>query len=491
MTTRGMYACNRYSRKAKLMRASPLTTTSYLDVAAVLHEVPKFDAFCSVDRLNGLVETLRRDPAFEVRVVGTSERERPIHHVRFGSGPVKALFVGFPHPNEPIGGLTAFSLLTLLSRRAPTLLAAGDVEWHVVPCADPDGAILNEGWSQQPFSLENYMRNFHRQAARHQVDCSFPINYKRLQFDQPIKETRILMGLLDAIRPDFYYPLHNNAGAGGAWLLLSRGIDPRCYGELHQLLETYQIPLQVTAPFGGQLTQFADGVYQHPHTRMLYDRFEQAMPNPEEALQRGAMSFEYLSDIHGGAVSFVSELPYVRHSSAGSRRETACNMRLLKLRVDADNKFLATVILEEWDKVQADLDSSSAFHRKTLASLINVRDRLHEGPPSWPAKTRDLLFNPRYARGATEGERFDVYLLDRFFVLCHSYEFVRLLRGSPQTPGVRGAVERLEEIFTEALAELTREVDFQKFEVIEHRVLAQVQLGAGLIVLNSVRAAHS
>jgi len=439
-----------------------------------------------VEKLQTLVETLRADSSFEIEEAGKSENGRPIHHVRFGTGSLKAMFVGFPHPNEPIGGLTVFSLLTLLSQRNRALIDA-DVEWHIVPCIDPDGAMLNEGWSQKAFTLERYMRNFHRQEMRDQVECSFPIRYKRLEFNRPIKETRILMGLLTQVRPDFYYSLHNNSGAGGAWLLLTRDIGQKYHRELYKLLETYRIPLQVTEPFrAGWLTRFGEGIYENFSTTKMYDLFEQTTSSPEGSLQRGAMSFDYIAQLKDSAMSFVSELPYVRHPSAGSKKETTQNLRQLKLRMDADNKFVATLILEEWEKVKGDLDSSSPFYRKIVAGIISAKEKLPEGLRTWPAMTQDILFNPAYGKKATEGERFDVYLIDRFFALCHSYEFVRLLRASTQTPAVRQAAERLERVFDEALRELAKEIDLDEFEVLDCDSLARVQFGAGLIVLNSV-----
>src|SRR5258708_5528075 len=121
-------------------------------IADVLSGIPHFERFYSVDELAMLAESLRSDSAqFDVQVAGTSANDLPIHHCRFGAGRSKALFVGFIPPAEPIGGLTIASLLTLWQREHKSLRDA-DVEWHVVPCIDPDGAKLNEGWSQQEFT---------------------------------------------------------------------------------------------------------------------------------------------------------------------------------------------------------------------------------------------------------------------------------------------------------------------------------------------------
>jgi hypothetical protein len=456
-----------------------------IDVQAVLREVPAVGTFRSVAALHALTDRLRSDCGFSVREAGKSAGGQPIHHVRFGQGSLKALFVGFPDANEPIGGVTAFMLLSLLAARNRTLTGA-DVEWHVIPCIDPDGALLNEGWSQQPFELERYLRHFHRPAAQDQVDCSFPIHYKCLSFDAPIPETRVLMEVIEQVRPDFYYSLHNNSGAMGTWLLLNRDIGPPYHEQLQRLLADAGMPIQVSAPFGGLLDRFANGIYENVNTRKIYDRLEQIVPAPEQVLQRGAMSFDYVAELNPSVLSFVAELPYVRHPALGSTRAAGENLRWLKLQVDAENKFLTATILEEWAKVQDEVAQDNAFHRKMVSDLISVKERLPEGLPFWPRKTRDTLFNPAYAKDASEAERFEVYMLERFFVLCHSYEFVRLLDSSQPTPAIVRAKERVEREFSRALAQLDEALDLRAFQPFAPSEIAKVQLGAGLIVLNSL-----
>jgi hypothetical protein len=460
-----------------------------IDVAQVLRGVPSFATFCSVEQLWALVESLRTDSTgFHVEVAGRSAQGRPIHYVRFGSGRVKALLVGFPHCDEPIGGLTIYSLLTLLRQGLPEL-ADADVEWHVVPCIDPDGALLNEGWSLKSFTLGNYMRHFHKQQLRDQVDCTFPIHYKKLAFERPTAEASVLKGLLERIRPDFYYSLHN-AWAGGAFYFLSRPVAQRYHNELYQLLEHHRIPLQTSAPHRVWCAEWGAGIYEMFTMKKYYDALERTMPSPETALDSGESSWEYLAELNDEALCFVAELPYVRHPSDGSKTPTPEQLRYLKLRVDAENKFLACALMEEWERVHDQLDRDSPFYRKISYDIEYGKQRLHEGLPSWPQKTPDILLNPAYGGVATEGERFNVYLVDRFYALCHGYEFVRLLKASPQTSPIAKAIERLETLFDNALDELAKVIDFGAFEVINCRSLAQVQLGSGLIALNAVLEAQ-
>lgn len=458
-----------------------------IDVAEVLKAVPKSQKFHSVADLADLVARLQtRSGKFQVEIAGESPRGMPIHHVRFGAGSKKALFVGFPHPNEPIGGLTVHALLSLLDQGHRELVEA-DIEWHVVPCIDPDGAMLNEGWSQKPFTIDSYMRNSHRPELRHQVDATFPLEYKQLRFDEPSAEAKILRELLTRIRPDFYYSLHNTASAGGVWFALTNPLAAALYRQLHELVELYELQLRRTTDLGGWSREFALGIFENYATQKVYDFLEPTSPHPEALIQHGECSWEYLHRIHPTTTTLVTELPYLKHPCDGSTTPTQDNFRRLRLRLDADNKYVSTAILEEWGKVEHDLDAASAFYKKTFSGLISCADQLQEGLPSWSYKTRDVLFNPAYSRAMTEGERFNAYL-EKLARLSQSYEFVRLLKISEQTTVVKQAIERMEAVFDTELADVKANIDLNAFEPIDLTTLARVQLGSGLVVLNSILA---
>lgn len=457
-----------------------------IDIESALQEIPHFETFCSVEKLRELVQRLALDSRFAVDISGESSNGVPINHVRFGRGSIKALFVGFPHCMEPIGGLTVFSLMTLLQQGSRALLDA-DVEWHIVPCIDPDGALLNEGWSQKPFTFESYMRNYYLQAPQDQVDNSFPVVHKKLVWNKPSREAKILEGVLEWVQPDFFFSLHN-ALTGGAWYCLSRDIDRKYYREIHKLLEKYDFPIQKNPSWREVCAHFGEGIEEIVSIRKIYDYLERTTASPEQILQSGAGSWDYLAQIKPGALTFVAEMGYVRHPSDASEMLTGRNLRQFKLEVDADSKFIATVLLEEWEKVKGDLDSTSPFYRAMVGGALPSKDKLMEGSfPLSRYSTRDTLFNPKYNREMTEGERFDACMVDGGFrFLLSSYQFVRLLKSSPRTSAVQQAIERMERIFSEALSGIDDYVDLEAFEAIDCDTLARLQLGSGLIVLNSL-----
>jgi hypothetical protein len=292
------------------------------------------------------------------------------------------------------------------------------------------------------------------------------------------------------VRPDFYFTLHNYAGMGGVWFIISRDIGDAYYEPMRDLAAKLGMRLKSEFAFG--TPEFGLGVSAIPTVRSLYDYLVGlGLPIPGEMAQGnvGAASYEYLEEIEPSALTFVSEPSYGRHSGDGSQRETQLNLRLLNLRVDAHQKYIATVILEEWDRTHADLDVTSAFYRKLAAELVSGRDTLHEGITAWYVHPiQEMLFNPALSRPATEGDLTELFGMHMTLFLGNAYTFVRLLEASRQTDRVRVAIGRLERVFDEALAEMWRYLDFGAYEAFDCDSLVRMQLGSGLIALNSLLA---
>jgi hypothetical protein len=458
-----------------------------IDVDLALRDLPHFEAFPTVAELHALAERLDRDSRFDVTVAGSSVNGLPIHHVRFGAGNTKALLVAGPQAMEPVGGLTVTGLTTLFEHGNSALTDA-DVEWHVVPCIDPDAALLNEGWYTQPYSVESYLRHFYMQPRPAQVDFSFPIEHKGMVFDRISHEARVLKDVFDTVRPDFYFTLHNYAlPTGGTWFGFSRDVAEPTYARIGALTEDLGISIQANTPPG--LEQYAPGMRHLPTMKRTYDYLERlGLPIPSGLLGKvGAGSHEYLLEVAPDALVFVVEVPHGQHPDDTSDRTTGLNLRQLKLRIDADNKYLATVILEEWENTHDDLDRASPFYRKIRDELVEHRETLHEGVSEWYMRSiQETLFNPELARTATEADRVDAFMLPRTLFLCNAYTFVRLLREATPTTPVLHAIERLERIFDDAITDIDENIGLDRLRVTDCDTLAKVQLGAGLIALDSL-----
>lgn len=136
------------------------------------------------------------------RTYGMSRRGEPLLVTTIGTGERNALVFAGPHPDEPVGFLTIRALARVLTGE-PARRAG--MRWHLVPCVDPDGARLNEGWYAHPGDRAAYGRHHYRPAFAEQVEWTF---------GDPMPETAALAALIDELRPALMCSLHNGQYGG-------------------------------------------------------------------------------------------------------------------------------------------------------------------------------------------------------------------------------------------------------------------------------------
>ena len=187
----------------------------------LIDTIPDYKGFFTVDEMDNSSKRLAEQypECVSITEIGKSGSGNPLYCLKIGHGERNALFLGCPHPNEPIGA-------ALLEHFTWSLAANKELQdelgytCYVVKAWDCDGVRLNEKWLKGPFTITNYSRTFYRPAGFKQVDWTFPIDYKELHFNNAIPETRAVMRLIDEIRPSFIYSLHN-AGFGGVYWYIS------------------------------------------------------------------------------------------------------------------------------------------------------------------------------------------------------------------------------------------------------------------------------
>jgi hypothetical protein len=276
-------------------------------LAEEIDSVPPFDAFATVDELAAeFARVADEHPgAVGLQRVGTSAQGEPLTclTVHGGPGAPEALVFGLPHPNEPIGGLTAVHLARRLAADAGLRARLGHT-WRIVACIDPDGLRLNEGWLKGPFTREHYARHFYRQAGAEQIEWTFPLDHKGAYFDAVLPETLALMRLIDSHRPALMASLHNSE-LGGAYYYLSRD-EPALYPTLQEVPQRLGLPLHLGEPEAPWTPRLADGVFRTLDIRDAYDHLE---PAGLAATLSGGNSTGSYAERHG-TLTLVCELPY-------------------------------------------------------------------------------------------------------------------------------------------------------------------------------------
>ncbi|TDD22646.1 hypothetical protein E1218_19100 [Kribbella turkmenica] len=375
---------------------------------AELESVPEIAVFSTADEL---VDELTRlhdlyPGVTSLRRVGTSRLGDPLLCLTIGSAGEEALVFGLPHPNEPIGGLTALHLAGRLCEDQELRERLGH-RWHVVACIDPDGLRLNEGWLKGPFTREHYARNFYRPAGDEQVEWTFPLDYETAYFDEVLPETAALMRLIDQLRPALMCSLHNTE-VGGAYYYLSRP-EPELHGVLQEIPERLGLSLDRGEPESPSMVRFADGIFRMPDIETLYDYYvEHGDPLPERF--GGNSSHSYARSY--GTLTLLSELPHwddarvgdpspTTTSYADALREQAAGLRDLV-------GWMAKILTATGD----DLTPASAFVRasrfyaRALAPTPDgIEKRAAEPESQRPATVAELaalwdsvhMFRLRYA----------------------------------------------------------------------------------------------
>lgn len=185
-----------------------------------------------------------------------------------------------------------------------------DYTWYFIKCIDIDGSRMNEGWFKGPFGITNYMHHYFRPAFRDQVEWTFPVKYKKLEFNSPIPETKVLMDLIDTLRPEFMFSLHN-LGFGGAYWYITKNI-PELYPKFYDIVKQMGIPRKLGEAEVPYAVTFAPAVFQMMKARDSYDYNERFTgKDPVAGHNYGTSSDEYANrDGQNRTMTFVCELPY-------------------------------------------------------------------------------------------------------------------------------------------------------------------------------------
>jgi len=446
-----------------------------MQFAKYLEKLPEWTRFYTVDELDARTDELvaKYPDRVEVRVEGQSRAGHPIKVLRIGEGRKKALFYACPHPNEPIGSLVVDHLAELLCVD-DELRKQLDTTFYLIKCVDPDGTKLNEGWFNGPFTVENYARNFFRPAAFEQVEWSFPVQYKTLNFDRPMPETRALMKVIEEICPDFIFSLHN-AGFGGVYAYITHDL-PAWYEKLYELTRRFELPLSLGEPEMPYAVKRAEAVYKFPSIQDSYDFLaENTDKDPAEIIRAGSSAYGYAQRFCD-PLTLVCELPYFYDPRIDDLSETDTVRRDTVLRRLDRTEALYTRVKAVYDGV-----ADQITHPSTIRTA--VENFLETLPGGLQAERSFASGNPEMEKPATQAELLDNEAVNPFYHLLLLGMVIRMLeeaRDLKPSAELDQAYEEAERIFQDHHDSVVAQLDYS---VIPIRKLVGMQLGAGLEAL--------
>ena len=432
----------------------------------ILRKVPHWQRFLTVDELDRYVKGLaRRYKHARLESIGKSREGHPLLSLTVGTGAFHALMFGFPHSNEPIGSLTALTWAKFLCDGHDDL----GYTWHIIPCIDPDGARLNQGWFTHVFNKKRFFLNYYRSAPSIQVDWAFPARYKKFKWTRTVPESRALMREIDKLKPHFIYPLHN-AGIAGAYYYLSHNPGRKALKSLTSLMERLKIPMHKGSPELPYLTEFAPAVYKNFGPGEEYEYCVKNGKDPLKVLNQGADSVAYAKrhkkDIH----AIITELPYLTDPRVNDTRPSKLSLREVWFESTNDARIIHHEIQQIWEELHPFFDKSSPFYKVVKeylpyeASCISQAiEQTNEDSAKKKASIAEMV----------EGTQL-IYFFNSYII----GQFIRLLDASRQTPSVKNARAELAALLDWRLSKLHD----TKVKPIPIRKLVQAQLGALLIM---------
>jgi hypothetical protein len=454
--------------------------TLFRNVAAAM---PDYKDFLTVDELQqSLVALKARYPdQVTLHVLGTTAAGSPITECVIGRGKRHALLFGFPHPNEPIGSMMLRYLSEELARNA-ALRSHFDFTWHLVLCAEPDKARLNEGWFKGTPSVTKYARHFYRPPAYQQVEWTFPVSYKKYSFTTPTPETRALMTVIDQQKIDFSFGLHNS-GFGGVYYYWSHDVPslyPIFYGHIARL----GLPLHLGEPEVPWGRKYDDrAMFRMIYFTDEYDYMEKYSPTaPEKLLNAGASSDDYVRERYQ-SLTVNCELPYFYDAKIEDTRPSDMTRAAAALQSLTEEKRSLDMIRKKLSLVRPLLTSKSPF-------IDTIEEALRTSDARIAAAEKIARTDTAYARQATVAEKWDALSLLKFRALLVSGQFVRMLEYEKSQAGDR-MTAALQKALDESLAEFDRQAaDAEaelRYSIVPIKSSASVQLLTALYAMDYVQ----
>ncbi|CAF0843407.1 unnamed protein product [Rotaria sordida] len=447
----------------------------------LIDSVPEYTRFFKVDELfnHARITALQHSNLTRYQIVGHSRNAEAIPMLSIGNGSKSVLLYACPHPNEPIGSLLVDFLLDALFEHTTLLMK---YTWHLLPCVDPDGTRLNEGWFAGPFTIRHYAQYYYRPAVEEQVEWTFPITHKKYSWNKPPNETQALMNAIQLAQPDFVYGLHNS-GFGGMYYYISPPMFD-IFPELERLPSLLDLFLATGEPETPWIIQFAPGIFRPVSLRTAYDYYEKyTTSDPVTIMSGGGTTFDYLEDIGlNNSIFLMAELPHFQ-SSAAANDTIIPNMTrrdVLLLGLDKDDESSA-ILVNLLKRIQDMMTLESPFYRASC-SLLNLYKTRAAG-------LRQALINDNSTLiPATVARYVDTVYISMFYKMLVASMFNRaillqLTQSSSNAKILEDAHIELESYLTSWISDIEQNLSYSLISI---RKVVQAQLGAMLAVLPKV-----
>ncbi|MFX1533758.1 MAG: M14 family zinc carboxypeptidase [Promethearchaeota archaeon] len=452
----------------------------------ILEHVPAFKEFMTVDELDHSSRILADEfKSVDLINIGKSTAGRPISCLKIGKGKRNALCFAFPHPNEPIGSLTTEFLSRFLVENTDITNDLG-YTWYLIKAIDPDGAVLNEGWFKGKFDPVKYVKNYYRSAPHEQIEWTFPIKYKKLEFSSPPPETQALMKIIDEIKPSFMFSLHNYGFCGVYWYV-SHEIK-EMFPDFIKLTEQQKLPIHRGEPEMPYIKKLHPAIFQMFGIKERYDFYEEnEVENPQELIKCGTSSDDYLRRAtKGQGFTLVCEMPYFYDKALGDDSLSEYDRREKVLESLEFLKETHEYMKIQFEAIRKYCNQSSRIFTSVADAVDNFEQRI--APSVHHAKTSSM-----YEGKATVAQAFDSMVATKYYSTLRGGMIARLCKEAASShPEVKGELNKIRTELEEWVEQTINDtLKGTNFEVIPIQKLVKVQVGSALIAIRHLSKSNA
>jgi hypothetical protein len=413
-----------------------------------------------------------------IEPIRVSRAGHPLRMVTIGEGPIPALLFGCPHPNEPIGAQMLDFFAHALANDAE-LRARLPFTWHLIPCVDPDGTRLNEGWFDDPASLLTYTRHYFRPPGHEQVEWTFPFVHGDYAWRTPLPETAAVAAVIERLRPPYVYSLHN-CGFGGVYYYLSRAI-PALHPTLRVLAVAHDLPLALGEPEVQWAHKLDDAILRSLSQvdHLAHVRVHGGEEAVAELVRSGGSSYDFAVGVVPDVAHLLCEVPYFLIDGIADARPSGQTRGEVFTRSLARTKEFGTA-LDRWFGLLGDA-------LRTPSPFRSAIDDVHRTLPKALALMQQLVVtDPEMQREATVAERANALYVDGSYGLLTLGMVPRMMaaEAAARPDADDGEAAALSQVAAEAEAMIARwhtEIDAcAHYRAVPIQTLVRIEFAAGL-----------
>jgi len=442
----------------------------------VVSSLPEAVALPSVDGVEASTDRLlATSPGVTAGQCGVSRAGHPLRCLEVGGGPLRAVLVGLPHPEEGIGSLVLEHLIGLLA--STDLSERLGFRFSIIRVGDPDGARLNDPWFDRPADLTGHVLSAYRPAVGDDIEWSFPVSCKRYAFTRPLPEAAAIMTVIDREPTDCLMALHDSSFCGAHFYLSDD--DEILRDDLLAAVAAAGLPRHLGEPEAPYIEPLGDAMYRQFGLGAEYDYLASCGIDAAAVLESGTSSEDFAAGAWD-AFSVIAEVPLFSTPLIADSSGSGVARRAARLAGIEREQGHVDWLKARFPQVAAHLVAESPWLRTVRSYLIAAKTDLRA--------ERALLDNdPAFAVEATVAQLVDSVQLRELAALRRLGQFAAMVRADPVAaadPVFAAYADEAEQRVRAGVPPLAAEA---AVEPVPLRRAAQVQLAALLCTLDCVR----